>query len=129
VREVVDQQPLTEVATLERCPRCGAPVLAGHADGLLARVDLIPVDEVGELAARLIGRWTYDVIPRRLARGAVLVFRDLDRLSGARRTPVAIGHRCSPAPGLRRLTEPEPALAYALLGRRAEVRDLVDPPF
>ena len=132
-RQVIDSQPLTEVATLERCSRCSAVVLAGHAEGVLAAVDLVAVDVVGELAAMLLGRWTYDVIPRRLGRGAMLAARQLGQVASERRWPVAVEHRCPSVLGRQRRSErrgePDPALAWPLLGRPPAVEDLVDPPF
>lgn len=71
--------------------RCGAPVLTGHAEGLLARVDLTPLNRAGEIHTLVAGLQTYT-----LSRTG-LVHRDADRIGGdslADLGPVLPEHRC-----------------------------------
>lgn len=72
-------------------PRCGAPVLTGHAEGLLARVDLTPLNRAGEIHALCAGLQTYT-----LTRTG-LVHRDACRIAGGSLTgagPVLAEHAC-----------------------------------
>ncbi|MEU5946288.1 hypothetical protein ABZ793_12090 [Micromonospora sp. NPDC047465] len=72
-------------------PRCGAPVLTGHAEGLLARVDLIPLNRAGEIHALVAGLQTYTLT--RLG----LIHRDAGRIAGTALRdagPVLAEHRC-----------------------------------
>ncbi|WP_329013132.1 hypothetical protein OG271_03855 [Micromonospora rifamycinica] len=69
--------------------RCGATVLTGNAEGLHARVDLVPLNRAGEIAALLAGLQTYT-----LTRGG-LVHRDAGRIAGtALAGPVLAEHAC-----------------------------------
>lgn len=52
-------------ARVTSCPSCHGLVLAGIDQGLVVRVDPQPLSSFGELWARVAGRWTYDLGPRR----------------------------------------------------------------
>lgn len=70
-------------------PRCGTPVLTGIAEGLLARVDLTPLNRAGEIRALIAGLQTYT-----LTRTG-LVHRDACRIAGTALTgPVLAEHAC-----------------------------------
>lgn len=80
-------------AVLATCPRCHAPVLAGHDDdGLATHADPTPLTRTGELLLHLEGRAAYAVD------GGQLVRRDQWRI----RTPhphVVPAHDChNPTP-------------------------------
>lgn len=81
-------------ASLGRCPACRGVILTGLDDdrcGLLARVDPAPLTTVGEVAALLAGRWTYDA---RLVDGRVrLDHRDQWKIR-VRPWPVLASHAC-----------------------------------
>lgn len=78
----------------EPCPRCGTATLIGpdhDTCAVDARVDLEPVDLLGEVVARLTGRHTYA-----LARGE-LCHRDDFTIHARRHThPIHVEHRCPP---------------------------------
>ena len=71
-----------------KCPSCRRVVLQGLDEGLLARVDLAPVDHDGEIKALLTGRWTYSLMP-----GRWLVHRNQDRIADLDGS-VHVEHRC-----------------------------------
>jgi hypothetical protein len=58
------------------CRRCGAAILSGLDEGVLATVDAAPLDFVAEFAAVVAGRTTFALLGDGLAR------RDADRISG-----------------------------------------------
>ncbi|NBE80336.1 hypothetical protein [Micromonospora rubida] len=69
--------------------RCGATVLTGHAEGLRARVDLVPLNRAGEIHVLCAGLNTYT-----LTRDG-LVHRDAGRIAGTALTgPVLAEHAC-----------------------------------
>jgi hypothetical protein len=51
---------VTKTAKAQTCPTCGSIVLAGLDGGLTVRADPQPLNALGELAARLRDRLTYD---------------------------------------------------------------------
>lgn len=55
------QHLVTTRAKVGTCPDCRRIVLAGVAEGLMVRLDPQPLNAHGELAARLAGRWTFDL--------------------------------------------------------------------
>lgn len=76
-------------AALARCPRCKAPVLAGHDDlGLPTHADPTPLTRTAELALHLAGRLTYAV-----ERGE-LVARDRWRIRHQAHAAVVPEHHC-----------------------------------
>lgn len=80
---------ITTSVTAAIHPRCGATVLTGHAEGLLARVDLTPLNRGGEIHALCAGLQTYT-----LTRTG-LVHRDATRIAGGSLDgPVLAEHRC-----------------------------------
>jgi hypothetical protein len=83
---------ITTRSTQDPCPRCGAPVYTGWAEGLHATVDTEPLDPANEVAALITGRWTYTRTP-----GGELVHRDAGRITGGS-VPgtVHAQHRCTP---------------------------------
>jgi hypothetical protein len=71
------------------CPRCHTLILTGVAEGLGARVDLTPLNPLGELHVLLAKRITYT-----LTRSG-LVERHAGRIAGGHlRGPVLAAHRC-----------------------------------
>lgn len=73
------------------CPQCRAHVLTGPDDdtmALRAVADPTPVGSADELRALTAGRTSYDLIAGELER------RDQWRLTGPRRHPVLLEHRC-----------------------------------
>lgn len=106
------QHLITTAVELHFCPRCASYVLDGVAEGEPARVDLIPVTELGALWAILSGRRTYWLRQRWAdtpadSRGAALIIRDAGRIRAGRITgPILITHRCNQAPpdGYRAIT-------------------------
>lgn len=83
-------------AVLARCPRCKAPVLAGHDDGgLPVNADPRPITRTAELQLFLARRPTYEV-----ARGELL-HRDRWRIRRPAAGGVVAEHRCNDqlAPG------------------------------
>jgi hypothetical protein len=71
------------------CPRCHTLILTGVAEGLGARVDLTPLNPLGELHALLAKRTTYT-----LTRSG-LVERHAERIAGDHlRGPILAAHRC-----------------------------------
>lgn len=89
------QHLITTTATPTRCPRCQAPVLAGHAEGVPARVDPTPLDEHGEAAALLDGRTTYNLLVELTGR-RYLVPRTSIEIAAPRRCDVVADHQCRP---------------------------------
>lgn len=71
---------------------CGQIVLEGISGGLTTTVDPTPLTALGELAALLTGRWTYDLAPSR-----ELHHRDRWRIQ-RRQPPVLAAHRCGHPP-------------------------------
>lgn len=72
------------------CRRCGRPVVYGLAEGIPARVDTIPVDQAGEIAAVVAGRQTYTL------RRSGLIHRDVRRRSDPTLAgPVLVEHACA----------------------------------
>lgn len=82
----------TTTPLVHTCPRCQKPVIYGLAEGLAARVDLLPLDPIrDEPGAVLAGRQTYT-----LTRTG-LVHRDAYRRSDPTLTgPVLAQHHCTP---------------------------------
>ena len=95
----LDSDGVTRGARTQPCPRkCGATVLAGlDADvcALTAFTDPQPISPLGEAAAVLDGRDTYDVWGRF---GVELDHRDATRIAGPRRWPVVAAHQCGAPP-------------------------------
>lgn len=89
--------------------RCGATVLTGHAEGLRARVDLVPLNRAGEIHALIAGLQTYTLT--RLG----LVHRDAGRIAGTALTgPVLAEHACHrQVPAHQRATTTPTALPAA----------------
>jgi hypothetical protein len=82
-------------ATLRICPRCGTPTLAGlDADiaAFTARVDILPVNQLGETIALLSGRPTYDLIS--IGGRKELHRREEWNIKAARKYPVLAAHSC-----------------------------------
>lgn len=102
-------------ASLARCPRCKAPVLAGHDDlGLPTHADPTPITRTAELALRLAGRLTYAV-----ERGE-LIARDRWRIRHQARAAVVPEHCCN---------APIPADGHAPSPSGRPTADHDQPPF
>lgn len=65
--------------------RCGAVILFGLSEGLHARVDIFPADQLTEMVALISGRWCYTLVY-----GFILE----RRVGGQRSGPVLVEHRC-----------------------------------
>jgi hypothetical protein len=98
---------LTTRAQLDPCPRCRALTIRALDAPIAAidtRLDPVPLDVAAELAARLQGRWTYDLFT--IAGRHEIAERDLFRIQAPRRFPVLATHTCPgaiPASALRAL--------------------------
>jgi hypothetical protein len=82
-------------ARLRQCPRCGAPVLAGldaPVAGLPVRADPTPLTALGEAAALLAGRPTFDLTD--IGGRKEITHRDVEQISGTRKYVVLAAHRC-----------------------------------
>ena len=113
------EQPTTR-ARLTACPRCHAAVIRALDAPIAAldiRLDPVPLDIHAELAARLSGRSTYDLIPA--AFHQEIEYRDPARIR-KREYPVLAAHRC---PG------PIPATAISTTRRRNRRRTDARPPY
>lgn len=76
----------------DTCRKCGVNILVGPDHDRVAgtaRVDPEPVDEINEVVALLLGRFSYDLI------GQELDLRDQWRHHSPRRHPVLLEHRCT----------------------------------
>lgn len=84
---------VSTAAVLSVCHRCGLPILRALDEGLPARVDLVPLPDLGaEITAIVTGRQTYT----RLRNGG-LAYRDDTRLSDpAMAATVHAQHACQP---------------------------------
>lgn len=94
-----------------RCRRCAAVVLRGlDADrcALTAHTDPEPIDEIGELAAILTGRATYD---RWQTNDRIeLNRRNQSNIAGERRVDVVVEHVCGQRiPGIPSRKKPMPS--------------------
>jgi hypothetical protein len=88
------QALLCEAPVLAQCEGCGRRVLRGIDQGLLYKVDPLPINETGELVAKLNNRSSYRIIGDRL-----LTFRDHFNISQDRlknRPAVLASHICGP---------------------------------
>jgi hypothetical protein len=80
---------ITTPATIGHCPRCGALVLTGLAEGIRARVDPAPLNRAGHIAA-IHARLTTYTLTR-----TGLVAMDANRIGSQRiRGPTLPQHRC-----------------------------------
>ncbi|MGA5764494.1 hypothetical protein [Nonomuraea bangladeshensis] len=83
---------------LDRCRRCGQPILSGYSEGAWVRADPAPVDALGELRALQAGRMTYDLQPLGLPKRPFLWQRTAWRIRGERKWSVHVQHACPPGP-------------------------------
>lgn len=71
------------------CWRCGRPTIYGLAEGVIARADPNPIDQVGEIRAVIAGRATYTL------RRTGLIQRDASRRADdTLAAPVLASHVC-----------------------------------
>ena len=94
----------TTTITGTACRHCHALVLTGLAEGLQAWVDPTPLNQAGEIAALIAGRWTYTLTR------AGLVHRSHWRIGDTRITgPILAEHRCGHVcPAAHRVITPPP---------------------
>jgi hypothetical protein len=83
---------ITTAPDLTHCYRCGGLVLAATVAGLDRHVDVDPLTQLGELAALLAGRPTYN-LSREL-----LVRRSPERIRHGEPGTVLAEHNCTPTP-------------------------------
>lgn len=100
-------------ARLDTCPRCDAAIIVAldhHTAALTVRADPAPLDAEAELAARLSGRLTYNVLGRD---DLQLHLRDSEHMA-SRTHPVVAAHTCpGPIPATAIPPAPVPAAAPA----------------
>lgn len=81
----------TTVAKGEVCPRCRTITLTAWDEGLHTRVDIMPINTLGQIQAIFAGRETY------VLTGGQLIRRDCGRMK--MRGPILIRHKCgTPTP-------------------------------
>lgn len=101
---------ISRAITASVCRTCGARVLRGLDDEILARpttVDATEIDRLGEVLALASGRPTYEVMPEGRDR-LVLVPRSQWRIAaGAQRGPIHSWHECGrPLPAAANTARP-----------------------
>lgn len=92
---LASQGGILRAASISVCQKCGAPILAGlDSDrcAIHAKVDITPVDELGETVALMQGRYTYDLIGNWQRKE--LEYRYSWNINAPRRYPVLVEHRC-----------------------------------
>ncbi|WP_203843577.1 hypothetical protein [Winogradskya humida] len=83
----------TTAPYVQTCPRCRRSILYGLAEGIAARVDVVPISGTQEAAAAAAGIQTFTL------RRTGLVQRDaIRRTDPALASPVLAEHRCPPQP-------------------------------
>jgi hypothetical protein len=85
-------------ACLQPCPACQRHTLACVSGGLPIRANPEQLTVNQEIAARLQGKETYDVITWGLPRKLYLEYRDLTRIKAGRKHPVVAEHPCGHMP-------------------------------
>lgn len=117
---------ITKAPTATTCSRCSAPLLAATVGGLDVRVDPVALNDLGELAALMGGRRTYEV------RGEWLILRRPEHIRAGNRGPVLGAHACTPVADDHidhcALTQAA-ALVRSLLGTVPEDDPAAPPPF
>jgi hypothetical protein len=101
---------ITTRVTVDIHALCNTPVLAGHAEGLRARVDLAALNTAGEIAAICDRLTTYTLLR------SGLVHRDASRIRDTtlrRLGPVVAQHRCGRAVPAAHRDTTAPATAAA----------------
>lgn len=88
----MSQHLASRPAVLAACPACGAQVIAATAAGFAVAADPRPLTIHAEIAARLQGRETFDVIPWDMR--LFLEYRGLHRITLARSHAVIAAHPC-----------------------------------
>lgn len=89
----------TTTPAVVTCHRCGRPTIYGLAEGLIARADPVPLDQLGEIRAVVAGRQTYTLTR------AGLVHRDAGRRSDpSLAAPVLAEHACAVPPPPKEMT-------------------------
>ena len=84
---------ITTAPSLINCPRCNRPVMAATVRGLDEHLDTAMLNPLGELAALLEGRRTFDL------RGDYIGLRNKEKIaSGKRDSPVVARHACKDTP-------------------------------
>ena len=85
---------ITTAPSLITCRRCKQPVLAATVGGMDVHVDTATLNDVGELAALIEGRTTYELVT-----ADYLVRRSTHHISaGPAKHPVLATHSCAPTP-------------------------------
>lgn len=81
---------ITTEASPATCPRCGATVLRGIAEGMTVVVDAEFITPAAEAAALLTGAWTFTLTGIR-----ELIHRDAGRIRGGHlRGTIHVQHSC-----------------------------------
>lgn len=94
-RVITGPHLITTAPNVITCRSCGRPLLAVTVGGLDRHVDPAPLTELGELAALMSGRVTYDLS------GSLadhLIRRTVHRIAVPRGLPVVAEHRCDSQP-------------------------------
>jgi hypothetical protein len=88
----MNQHLVTTLPSRSTCNRCRRPVLCGLDAGMPYSVDLVPMNVLGELTARLSERCTYRL------RGGFVMYRGLSDIRAGTSDPVIAAHACELAP-------------------------------
>jgi ribosomal protein S27E len=84
---------VTEAPSLINCRKCGRAIMAATVGGMAVHIDTATLNPVGELAALMQGRSTYNL------RGDHLFRRHPEQIrAGDRRLPVLAKHACTDTP-------------------------------
>jgi hypothetical protein len=107
-RGLWDADGVHEKVRARLCPKCGAPVMVGLADGAPVAVDPVPLNRIGEASALLAGRTTFAL--RYLGRYE-LSWRSAEHITGTpagtnARLEVVAEHMCNSLPAETSLGPP-----------------------
>jgi hypothetical protein len=83
-----------DAACWQPCRKCGLDILVAYSGGLLVRASPDNLTVADELAARVAGRPTFDILMFGIPRRMYLEYRDIFRVRAPRRHSVVAVHRC-----------------------------------
>lgn len=90
-----DRIRVGEHAVIRNCPNCRRHTLLARTLGVLIRADMENITTAGELAARITGRFTYDIRVVSWPPRIRLFPRGLGEIQAARKYAVVPDHRCN----------------------------------
>jgi hypothetical protein len=97
----------TRAARYQPCPHCGRHTLIALDEGATVRADPEPLTLHQEIAARLQGKTTYDVLLYGFPRRMYPTARNLIRIRAPRHYAVIADHRCIPGTQRPAIRQPE----------------------